>query len=140
MPPRIRSTTGTPTSVRSSSDSSSSLTAASSTTWASGVTSRSSATSALARSSGLAHDGAVSGGGGWLRSPGVPYLLAAAGVRLGGRVRLAVDVERSWYRVERTAYTAEYGDGRVVREISSEAQVAWPGGTGVRAGVELAFR
>lgn len=83
---------------------------------------------------------AVSGGGGWLRSPGVPYLLAAAGVRLGGRVRLAVDVERSWYRVERTAYTAEYGDGRVVREISSEEQVAWPGGTGVRAGVELALR
>lgn len=83
---------------------------------------------------------AVSAGAGWLSPTGVPYLLAGAGVRLGGRVRLAVDVERSWYRVERTAYTAEWKDGRVFRNISRDEQVAWLDGTGVRAGVELAFR
>lgn len=83
---------------------------------------------------------AVSAGAGWLTPTGVPYLLAGAGVRLGDRVRLALDVERNWYRVERTAYTAEWKEGRVFRNISRDEQVAWLDGTGVRAGVELAFR
>jgi hypothetical protein len=82
----------------------------------------------------------VSGGAGWLRPTGVPYLVGAAGVRLGGRVRLAVDVERNWYRVERTLGTAEWRDGRVYRRISLEEQTVWLDGTGVRAGLELAFR
>src|SRR6478735_5157969 len=64
VPPRMRSTTGTPTSVRSSIDSSSSLIAVSSTTRSVSTTSVSTATAAFACSSGLAHDGAVSGGGG----------------------------------------------------------------------------
>ena len=83
---------------------------------------------------------AVSAGAGWLSPTGVPYLLGGAGVRLGGRVRLAVDVERSWYRVERTAYTAEWREGRVYRTVSRDEQVAWLDGTGVKAGVELALR
>ncbi len=83
---------------------------------------------------------AVSGGAGWLSPTGVPYLLAGAGARFGGRVRLALDVERNWYRVERTAHTAEWRAGRVYRTISRDEQVAWLDGTGVRAGVELAFR
>ncbi|MEW5928466.1 MAG: hypothetical protein AB1941_13440 [Gemmatimonadota bacterium] len=82
----------------------------------------------------------VSGGAGWLSPTGVPYLVGAAGVRLGGRVRLAVDVERNWYRVERTLGTAEWRDGRVYRHISLEEQTVWLDGTGVRAGLELAFR
>ena len=82
----------------------------------------------------------VSGGAGWLSPTGVPYLAGAAGVRLGGRVRLAVDVERSWYWVERTLSTDEWKDGRVVRRISRDEQTAWLDGTGVRAGLELAFR
>lgn len=81
----------------------------------------------------------VSGGAGWLSPTGVPYLVGAAGVRLGGRVRLAVDVERSWYRVERTLGTAEWRDGRVYRRISLEEESVWLDGTGVRAGLELAF-
>jgi hypothetical protein len=82
----------------------------------------------------------VSGGAGWLSPTGVPYLVGAAGVRLGGRVRLAVDVERNWYRVERTLGTAEWRDGRVYRHVSLEEQTVWLDGTGVRAGLELAFR
>lgn len=82
----------------------------------------------------------VSGGAGWLSPTGVPYLVGAAGVRLGGRVRLAVDVERNWYRVERTLGTAEWRDGRVYRRISVEEETVWLDGTGVRAGLELAFR
>lgn len=82
----------------------------------------------------------VSGGAGWLSPTGVPYLLGAAGVRLGGRTRLAVDVERNWYRVERTLGTAEWRDDRVYRRISLEDENVWLHGTGVRAGLELAFR
>ncbi|HEV2735943.1 MAG TPA: hypothetical protein VGV85_13940 [Longimicrobiaceae bacterium] len=82
----------------------------------------------------------VSGGAGWLSPTDVPYLLAAAGARLGGRFRLAVDVERSWYRVEGTEYVLEWRDHRPIREISRQDEVAWMDGTGVRLGVELAFR
>jgi hypothetical protein len=82
----------------------------------------------------------VSGGAGWLSPTDVPYLLAAAGVRTGGRVRLALDVERSWYRVEETEYVLEWRDHRPIREISRREQLEWMGGTGVRLGVEYAFR
>ena len=83
---------------------------------------------------------AVSGGVGRLGPAGVPYRLAAAGVRLGGRVRLAADVERSWYRVEWTEQVVEWRDRVPYRTVSREEKSAWMEGTGVRLGVELAFR
>jgi hypothetical protein len=82
----------------------------------------------------------VSGGAGWLRPTDVPYLLAAAGLRTGGRVRLALDLERNWYRVEWTERAVEWRDRQPVREVSRREQVEWMDGTGVRLGVEYAFR
>ncbi|MEW5928467.1 MAG: hypothetical protein AB1941_13445 [Gemmatimonadota bacterium] len=83
---------------------------------------------------------AVSAGLGRLSPAGVPYRLAAAGVRLGGRVRLAADVERSWYRVEWTEQVVEWRDRVPYRTVSREDRSAWMDGTGVRVGVEFAFR
>lgn len=83
---------------------------------------------------------AVSAGTGWLRPVGVPYLVTGAGVRLGGRLRLAVDAERTWYRVRRLERTQEWKDNVPVRLISISRRGEWMDGFGVRAGVDLPFR
>lgn len=82
----------------------------------------------------------LSAGAGWLSPTDVPYLLAAAGVRLGGRVRLALDAERTWYRATATDWTAEWKDGTPVRTLSEVERVEWLRGSGVRVGLELPFR
>ncbi|HEV2146996.1 MAG TPA: hypothetical protein VGR37_06320 [Longimicrobiaceae bacterium] len=82
----------------------------------------------------------VSAGTGWLRPSGVPYLAAGAGVRFGGRLRLALDAERSWYRTRRVEDTMEWKDYTPVRLISRLERREWLDGMGVRAGVDLPFR
>ena len=49
-------------------------------------------------------------GGGWLWSHEVPYALASAGLRTGGRVQLAIDVERQWLRLTEEFTTLEWKD------------------------------
>lgn len=82
----------------------------------------------------------VSAGAGYLSPVGVPYLLAAAGVRFGGRVRLAVDAERDWYRTTRTETTMEWRNSVPFRTLAREESVQWLDGSGVRVGVEVPFR
>lgn len=76
-------------------------------------------------------------GAGRLAGPGVSYVLASLGVRSRGRVRVALDVERDWYRVEYDDVTREYRGGIVVGEGSRERRSAWWDGTGVRLGAEM---
>jgi hypothetical protein len=82
----------------------------------------------------------VAAGAGWLEGPDVPYLLASAGVRTGGRVRLGVDVEADWYRVNYRDVSTEWQNGQVVRIVSDERHGTWWNGVGLRLGAELPIR
>lgn len=83
----------------------------------------------------------VAVGGGWLAPQDLPYLLASAGYRTRGRVRLALDVDHSWYRVPYDLVVREYGaQGEAGPALSTEREHDWRSGLGIRAGVEIRFR
>lgn len=82
----------------------------------------------------------VSGGAGWMLTERVPYLLAGAGVRTGGKLHLVLDAGWSWYRVPSDLVVIEWKDYRPVREVSRTRRYDWRSGPGVRLGVELPFR
>lgn len=77
------------------------------------------------------------GGAGWLVSHDLPYVVAGAGLRSGGRVRLALDVERTEYRIPFDQVWREWRDYRMVGEVRREAHRQWEGGWSMRAGVEV---
>jgi hypothetical protein len=80
----------------------------------------------------------LSAGGGYTPTYDLPYVLAGVGVRTGGRLRLAVDVEREWYRVESEVVTTRWENSQPVAEISRVSRDEWTAGMGVRVGLELA--
>ena len=82
----------------------------------------------------------LAAGAGWLEGPDVPYLLTSAGVRTGGRVRLALDVEADWYRVNYRDVSTEWQNGQVVRIVSDERNGTWWSGVGLRLGAEFPIR
>lgn len=77
------------------------------------------------------------GGAGWLATHDLPYVLAGAGLRSRGRVRLGLDVERAEYRIPFEQVWREWRDHVPVRELGRERRREWNGGWSVRAGVEL---
>lgn len=82
----------------------------------------------------------VSAGAGYTPTYDLPYLLAAAGVRTGGRLRGTLEVEHQWFRVTRAIVQQEWQNFQVVREVSREERTRWAGGVGVRVGLELSAR
>jgi len=83
----------------------------------------------------------VAVGGGWLAPQDVPYLVASAGYRTRGRVRLALDVDHSWFRVPFDVVVREYAvHGGAGPALSTDREHDWRSGLGIRAGAEIPFR
>lgn len=83
----------------------------------------------------------VAVGAGWLAPQDVPYLVASAGYRTHGRVRVALDVDQSFFRVPFDVVVREYGDrGEVGPALSTDREHDWRSGLGIRAGVEIPLR
>lgn len=82
----------------------------------------------------------LTGGGGWLASHDLPYLLVGAGVRGRGGVRLTADVERAEFRVPYEVVVQEWSRYAVVRELGRERGRRWEGGWNARLGVEVLLR
>lgn len=80
------------------------------------------------------------GGAGWLPSHDLPYVVAGAGLRGGGPVRLVLDVERAAYRIRFDQVWREWRDHAPVREVRREEHQQWEGGWSMRAGVEVPLR
>ena len=57
-------------------------------------------------------------GGGWLWSHEVPYALASAGLRTGGRVQLAIDLERQWVKLGEEHTALEWKDHMRIRSTT----------------------
>jgi hypothetical protein len=80
----------------------------------------------------------VAVGGGWLTPQDLPYLVASAGYRTRGRVRLALDVDHSWFRVPYDLVVREYdAHGGAGPALSTEREHDWRSGLGIRAGLEV---
>lgn len=83
----------------------------------------------------------VAVGAGWLAPQDVPYVVASAGYRTRGRVRLALDVDQSFFRVPFDVVAREYGEhGGAGPALSSNREHDWRSGLGIRAGVEIPLR
>ena len=83
----------------------------------------------------------VAVGAGWLAPQDAPYVVTSAGFRTGGRVRLAVDLDYSRYRVPYDVVVREtnefYEPGPA---LSSTRHHDWRGGMGLRVGTEVSLR
>jgi hypothetical protein len=82
----------------------------------------------------------VAVGAGWLTPVAAPALLVGTGFRSRGRIRMALDVERTWFRIPQDVVTREWRERRVVREISRERDYDWHPGLNVRVGLEFGLR
>lgn len=81
----------------------------------------------------------LSAGGGWLASHHLPYFLASAGVRTSGRLRVTLDAEREWFRIEGEEVTRQFQNSQLVNE-TREPFSDWRAGLGLRLGLELGSR
>lgn len=82
----------------------------------------------------------VAGGAGWFTPQEVPYVLASAGVRTRGQVRLALDVDHSWFRLPYDLVTWAYGERGPGPELSRAASHEWRTRLAVRLGTEISLR
>lgn len=83
----------------------------------------------------------VAVGAGWLAPQDVPYLVASAGYRSGGRVRFAFDVDHNFFRLPYDVVVRHYGQyGDAGPPLSSTRKHDWRSGLGIRAGVEIPLR
>ena len=82
----------------------------------------------------------VAGGAGWFAPQDVPYILASAGVRAPGRIRLALDVDQSWFRLPYDLVTQADGENGPGPVLSREAAHEWTTGLAVRLGTEIPLR
>jgi hypothetical protein len=83
----------------------------------------------------------VAAGAGWLAPQDLPYLVASAGVRTRGRVRIALDLDRNWFRVPYDVVVREFSQhGEPGPALSTDRKHDWRGGLGVRLGLELPLR
>lgn len=83
----------------------------------------------------------VAGGAGWLSPQDVPYLVTSTGLRTRGRLRFALDLDHSWFRVPYDVVVREYRQyGKPGPPLSSNRRHDWRGGLGVRLGTEILLR
>jgi hypothetical protein len=78
--------------------------------------------------------------GGWLWPQDIPYLVSSVGIRTRSRVRLAVDLDHSWYRVPYDRLISERGPATEGWELVRHHRHDWRPGVGVRLGVEIPLR
>jgi hypothetical protein len=83
----------------------------------------------------------LAAGAGWLAPQDAPYVVTSAGFRTGGRVRLAVDLDYSRYRVRYDVVVRETNDlFETGPALSSTRHHDWRGGLGLRVGTEVSLR
>lgn len=83
----------------------------------------------------------VAAGAGRIAPQDIPYLVASAGVRTRGRVRVALDVDRSWFRVPFDVVVREFDQhGDAGPALSTTRRHDWRPGLGVRLGLEIKLR
>ncbi len=82
----------------------------------------------------------IAAGAGWFAPQDVPYILTSAGVRTPGRVRLALDVDQSWFRLSYDLVTRVYGERGPGAELSRGPAHEWRTGLAVRIGAEIPLR
>jgi hypothetical protein len=77
-------------------------------------------------------------GAGWAgASKDIPYLVGSIGMRHGAEARFTAEIELRSYRVPWTAFTAEFEDGLIVREIARQHYETWEPSISVRFGFEV---
>lgn len=83
----------------------------------------------------------LSVGAGWLAPQDAPYVVTSAGFRTGGRVRLALDLDFSRYRVPYDVVVRETNERfETGPALSSTRHQDWRGGLGLRVGTEVSLR
>lgn len=83
----------------------------------------------------------VAAGAGWLAPQDLPYLVASAGIRTRGRVRVALDLDRNWFRVPYDVVVREFGEhGEPGPALSTNRKHDWRAGLGARLGLEVPLR